>query len=289
MRIILTGGAGDLGRILCPLLQSEQHTVVVFDPLKAGSTSVEHIEGSIEDRTALKSAFANADLIVHIAAWHGIHDFRRQRNVYEFWDLNVTGTFNVFQAAVEARINKLIFLSSTSIDDRYGIYGHTKVLGEEIARTYAGRHGMNVVSLRPRAFIPHWNRSVYNSYVDWARWYWSGAVHIQDVAHSVRDSVRYLSSVDKMDGAVSLTIDGAYEYQDQDLATWDIDGPGSTFRRYYAQYADLAATHGLNIEQKPKKLDISRTMALINYQPTFSLKSLLMELETYGVDGPPAP
>ena len=44
---------------------------------------------------------------------------------------------------------------------------------------------MNVITLRPRGFIPFWDRDVYARYSDWARWFWKGAVHIDDVAAAV--------------------------------------------------------------------------------------------------------
>jgi hypothetical protein len=31
---------------------------------------------------------------------------------------------------------------------------------------------MNVVTLRPRGFVPYWDRTVYAKYSDWARWFW---------------------------------------------------------------------------------------------------------------------
>lgn len=288
MKVLLTGGAGDLGQSLCPQLLQAGHSPVVLD-VRRPTLQVESFEGSITDKEILKTSMAGVDLVVHIAAWHGIHEFRKQRNVSEFWDLNVTGTFNVFQAAAEAKIDKFIFLSSTSIRDRHGLYGHTKILGEEIARTYAVRHGMNVITLRPRAFIPHWNRDVYKTYLEWCNWFWTGAVHIQDVTQSVVKSVNVLTGGTKLPEAVFLTVDGAYDYTDNDLVEWDKDGTGSTFKRYYPQYYDLALKHGLDVTRKPKKLDIDETRKVIGYSPEYSLKNLLSDLETYGADGPPAP
>ncbi len=122
---------------------------------------------------------------VHIAAWHGYHEFTKQKNVYDFWDLNVTGTFNVFQAALESNIKNIIFISSESVSNKNGLYGWTKVLSEQIAQRYFESNHLNVLTLRPRAFIPYWNQDVYKSYIEWVKWYWKGAVHINDVAQAV--------------------------------------------------------------------------------------------------------
>lgn len=299
MKVFLTGGAGDLGQILCSSLIGMGHTPIVFDlrrppavdtaPLKNLSVPrIEFLEGSILDREKLRSALHEVDIVVHIAAWHGIHEYKQEKSVYEFWDLNVGGTFNVFQCAAEQGIKDIIFISSTSIDERYGVYGHSKVLGEEIASAYAFRHGMNVITLRPRAFIPSWNRSVYSDFMEWAKWFSKGAVHISDVRQSVIKSIELLSAKtgQLQNSPVFLTVDGAYEYTDEDLANWDADGPGSTFRKHYNHFYDLAAALGLDPTLKPSKLDISETRRVLNYRPLYSMKTLLLELKKYGAAGP---
>lgn len=288
MRVMLTGGSGDLGRILCPLLVERGDSPVVLD-VRTPQGDAEFVNVSITDRDALKGALSGADMVVHIAAWHGVHEFRKEKNAYDFWDLNVTGTFNVFQAAAEAGIDKIVFISSTSIDDRFGIYGHTKVLCEEMVRAYAARYGMSILTLRPRAFIPHWNRTIYTSYIEWAKWFWGGAVHIDDVAQAVMRAVEFLSMGKKLEETLFLTVDGAYEFSDDDLKTWDRDGAGSTFKKYYSDYFDIVREHGLDPSRKPKRLDISETRRILQYEPRFSLKNLLEELAEYGAQGPPAP
>ncbi|MBX9567276.1 MAG: NAD(P)-dependent oxidoreductase [Candidatus Obscuribacterales bacterium] len=301
MKIFLTGGNGDLGQMLCTSLIGMGHTPVIFDiavpqhppnrtdrPGIPGIPVAEFIEGSILNREQLRAALKDIDIVVHIAAWHGIHEFRKEKTVYDFWDLNVGGTFNVFQCAIENDIKDIIFISSTSIDERYGVYGHSKILGEEVASAYAHRHGMNVITLRPRAFIPPWNKSVYSNFIEWCEWFSKGAVHISDVSQAVLKSVDLLASKnhDLQNAPAFLTVDGAYQYSDEDLKNWDVDGPGSTFKRHYAQFYDLAVGLGLNTTLKPKKLDITETQRLLNYKPLYSMKTMLLELKKYGPAGP---
>jgi nucleoside-diphosphate-sugar epimerase len=195
----------------------------------------------------------------------------------------------VFEAAARAKIKNVIFISSTSVDEQNGLYGHTKVLGEQIANTYAARHKMNVITLRPRAFIPPWNKTVYKDYIEWARWFWSGAVHVSDVSQAVCKSVEKLSSGKALDRPLTLVVDGAYEYDDNELANWDAEGPGTTFKRHYPQYYNLALENGLCPAEKPHKLDTGETIEAIDYRPNYSLRNLLEELERYGKDGPPPP
>jgi nucleoside-diphosphate-sugar epimerase len=298
MKIFLTGGAGDLGQMVCASLLGMGHTPVIFDVRKPasvdkektspGAPRTEFVEGSITERAPLAKAIAGTDIVVHIAAWHGIHEARQEKSIYDFWDLNVGGTFNVFQAAFEAGIKNVIFISSTSIDERYGVYGHTKVLGEEIATTYAFRNNMNVITLRPRAFIPPWNRTVYSNFMEWAQWFSKGAVHISDVAQAVIKSIELLLSDEQSlyQAPLFLTVDGAYQYTEEDLENWDADGAGSTFKRHYKQFYDLAVNMGLDPHLKPTRLDISETQRILNYKPLYSMKTLLLELKMYGAAGP---
>ncbi len=290
MRILLTGGSGDLGTLLSAELLGRAYDVVNID-MAAPRVAVPHfVKGSIIDRDAVKRAMAGVDVAVHIAAWHGIHEVEKTKTAEEFHDLNVTGTFNLLEAAAAAKVRNFVFISSTSVSDPYSIYGNSKILGEETCRAYAHRHNMRIIILRPRAFIPSWNRQVYKTWSDWAAWFMRGAVHIDDVKQSVLKSILHLAENKPLPAAPPiLTIDGAYEYTADDLANWDSGGAGATFKKYYADYAGLAAQAGLDIARKPRVLDITDAKNLIGYAPQYSLKNLLQELQQHGQDGPPAP
>jgi nucleoside-diphosphate-sugar epimerase len=288
MRIFLTGGAGDLGHVLAHQLVLRGDLPVRFDIRQPARPLGQYLAGSVLDRDTLRQSVRGCDCIVHIAGWHGIHEVTGQKNADDFWDLNVTGTYNVFEAAARAEVGRVVYISSTSIADWAGVYGHTKVLGETIARTYAARHGMRVITLRPSAFIPYWNQATYTSYLDWAAWFWKGAVHIDDVAQAVIPAIDTLAAEPPSEPLV-LNVDGAYDYTGEDLRSWDADGPGSTFRKYYADYYDLAVRYGLDPATKPQTYDISETTARLGYRPTYGARQLLRELADYGAAGPPWP
>ena len=288
MKVLLTGGAGDLGQTLAPMLLNRGDTPVILDvraPRDLKRNTV-YIEGSILDRSHLKEFLTGCDCIVHIAAWHGVHEARGVKNAYDFFDLNVRGTFEVFEAAFSRGIKNIVYISTTSVHRPDTRYGSSKILAEQIAEDYRRHRDMNVITLRPRAFIPFWNHDVYTNYIDWARWFWKGAVHIDDVASAVLLSMDLIAS-QQIGRNLTLTLDSAYQYTDTDLNGWDVDGAGSTFKKYYSEYYDLAISYGLDPALKPTKLDISETVRWLGYKPTFSLKSLLAELAAYGDSGPP--
>jgi hypothetical protein len=213
--------------------------------------------------------------------WHGIHEARGTKSAYDFHDLNVTGTFNVLEAAAHAGAERFLFISSTSASDRYGVYGHTKVLGEEMCRAYAHRHGMAVITLRPRAFIPSWNTAVYASFPEWAAWFARGAVHVDDVCRAVFCALDLLQGGRLASPAPVYVIDGAHDFTREDLDAWDAGGPGSTFRKYYPDDEGLMRKHGLDPARKPKVLDVPDEQRLPCYVPQYSLKDMLAELRRF--------
>lgn len=278
MKILLTGGAGDLGSKLTEVLTSldyEVHRVDINTP--NDNLGIFH-QTSILDREKLTPLFKNMDTIVHIAAWHGIHEFRNEYDAYQFWDLNVTGTMNVLESAYQTGVKNIINISSSSVEEENSFYGKTKLLSEELCDFYFDTRNLNIISLRPRAFIPFTNTYAYKSFIEWAEWFWKGAVHIDDVSQAVAQSI-YLLSSKKMEKHYKLMVDGAYEYKPEDIAEWDQEGPASTFNKYYAKYYDIVKNSGLDPTVAPEIKDISKTNEILGYIPKYSLKNLLEDLD----------
>lgn len=286
MKIFLTGGSGDLGKILAYKLEKRGDVALRFDIKSPTDSFGKFINGSILDRKSLLENLIDADIIVHIAAWHGIHEFTKQKNVYDFWDLNVTGTFNILQAASDLNIKNIILISSESVAETTGMYGWTKILSEQIAQRFFDNNHLNILTVRPRAFIPYWNHEVYKSFVEWAKWYWKGAVHINDVAQAVINGINLLMNK-SLKHHLILPLDGAYEYTQDDLLNWDPNYSGETFKKYYGKYYDLAIKYGLDPSLKPIMQDITETKEHLGYIPTYSLNNLLEDLEQYGEKGAP--
>src|SRR6266851_3938186 len=90
----------------CAFVNRQRSPVILDVRAPHDSTQGIFIQGSILDRAMLKEALHSRDCIVHIAAWHGIHEIRGEKNDYDFFDLNVRGTFEVYEAAVSLSINK---------------------------------------------------------------------------------------------------------------------------------------------------------------------------------------
>lgn len=118
MTVLITGGAGFIGSHLAGLLQGEAE-VRVLDDLRTGKREnlqgldVEFIEGSVLDRSQVRSAMRGVDRVFHLAALVSVPESMAQPLAY--FEVNVTGLLNVLEAAAEARVRKLCFASSAAV------------------------------------------------------------------------------------------------------------------------------------------------------------------------------
>ncbi|HEU4472521.1 MAG TPA: SDR family oxidoreductase [Flavisolibacter sp.] len=172
MRILVTGGAGFIGSNLVEqLLQRPDVGLVrVLDNLATGSAkniesflshpNFEFIEGDIRDYAGCLSACEGIDLISHQAALGSVP--RSINDPLTSNEVNVTGTLNIFNAAREKAVKRIVYAASSStygdhpglpkLEDRIGNplspYAVTKYVNELYAQVYARTYGMQLIGLR---------------------------------------------------------------------------------------------------------------------------------------------
>jgi len=247
MRILVTGAGGTLGQALAPALAAEGHEAVLFD-VRRFETPYRLVEGDVRRLEDVRHAMEGVDLVVHGAALHGIH--LRDHTPQDFHQLNVTGTFNAWEAAAEAGVRGFIFSSTMGV---YGesrlpsgenaavalredlpllpadIYGLTKVVGEEMCRYYGRRHGIPSIALRygmfvPETFFRYGIRLLY------------GGVDTADVVGSVLAAIRALAR-----GRVSwdaFNVESLVPFRQEDGAGLRSD-PLAVIDRYWPGAAQL--------------------------------------------------
>jgi nucleoside-diphosphate-sugar epimerase len=276
-RILLSGGNGDLGTVLAPRMVSAGGAVVSLDPAPSDQSGVESVQGSILERPLVNELVASSDLVIHIAAWHGYHAFTRAKTTEDFWDLNMTGTFNLLDACARHNKRKFIFISSTSTDEWPEVYGMTKVLGEDLCRAYAHRHAMQILALRPRAFIPWWNTKVYSSKSEWATWFARGAVHIHDVAQSVELACRVIGNLDVPYFEV-IEIDGKHDFTPLDLESWRNRGAKQFLAERFPAFSEAINEATFIPETPPTYRDLTKARAVLGYEPSYGYAEMLSDL-----------
>ena len=171
-RILVIGGAGFIGsHVVEELLKEEVSEVVIYDNLTRGKVSNLTSSlldprcnffpdgGDIREIDVLNKAMEQSDGVIHLAAMWLLHSKEYPRTAF---DVNIQGTFNVLEACVANRIERLVYSSSASV---YGdaafipmteehpfnnrnFYGASKIAGEAMARAFHDRYGLSYVGLR---------------------------------------------------------------------------------------------------------------------------------------------
>lgn len=129
MKVVVTGGAGFIGSIITKKLVKEyKFQVTVLDDFFTGSKDnlkeviddIEIVEGSVVDEKLVKEIIRGKELVFHLAARNIIVSMSNPR---EDMEVNIKGSFNVFEAAKEnPDIKKVVYTSTSSI------YGNPRYL-----------------------------------------------------------------------------------------------------------------------------------------------------------------
>jgi len=158
-RVLITGAAGRLGSALRKNLLGAYPILRVSDrvPLTTDDPREEVDTTDLSDLEAVKKMMTGVDAVVHLggcvteSAWQTIVD------------ANITGTYNVLEAARQCGTKRVLFASSNHAigfhardvkldhtvyplpDSRYGA---SKVIGEGLAALYAYQHGVQTLCMR---------------------------------------------------------------------------------------------------------------------------------------------
>jgi nucleoside-diphosphate-sugar epimerase len=167
-KYLVTGGAGFIGSHLVESLVCHDQDVRVLDNFLTGKKEniadfldeIDLIEGDIRDFTTCKDALAGVDFVLHQAALPSVP--RSIEDPLLTNEINVAGTLNMLVASKEAKVEKFVFASSSSVygDDpnlpkeegRVGIplspYAASKLAGEKYCQVFSRNYGLDTVCLR---------------------------------------------------------------------------------------------------------------------------------------------
>ncbi len=157
--LLITGAAGRVGGMLRPRLARAGRTLRLLDvaAIDDSGEGEEVVTASVTDLDALTDACRGVDAVVHLGGISG------EAAWSEILEVNIHGTFTVFEAARRAAVPRVIFASSNHAagfhpavdpvpDDLPArpdtFYGVAKVAGEALGSLYHDRYGLDVVCLR---------------------------------------------------------------------------------------------------------------------------------------------
>ncbi len=172
MKILVTGGAGFIGSNLVKGLLHPEHVsmVRVLDNLATGfekniiefqtNPKFEFIKGDIRSYQTCLEASKGMNLISHQAALGSVP--RSIKDPLTTNDVNITGTLNIFTAAKEAGVKRVVYAASSStygdhpalpkLEDKIGNplspYAVTKYVAELYAQVYAKTYNLELIGLR---------------------------------------------------------------------------------------------------------------------------------------------
>ncbi|MEU4877192.1 NAD(P)-dependent oxidoreductase [Streptomyces sp. NPDC021608] len=198
--VLLTGAAGGLGTLMQNLLPAFDYDLRLLD-MRPIEGEPDAIVADLADRAALREAVRGVDAIIHLAGISLEAPFEK------ILDANIVGTYNLYEAAREEGVRRVVFASSNHavgftprpkdgdalipVDTPHRpdtFYGLSKSFGEDLAQLYWDKHGLETVSVRIGSCFPRPTSvrmlSVWMSPADGARLF-HAALTAENVGHTV--------------------------------------------------------------------------------------------------------
>jgi uronate dehydrogenase len=162
-RLLITGAAGTIGRVLRTALREDVAELRLADrePLTAETATERCAQVDLRDYPAVRDLVTGVDAVVHLAAISGEAPFA------DVLDTSIRATFHVLEAARHGAVRRVVLASSNHATGMYppservgpdapprpdSFYGVGKVCDEALGRLYVDKFGLEVACLRIGSF-----------------------------------------------------------------------------------------------------------------------------------------
>lgn len=297
MRVLVTGSSGHLGEALVRTLRKLGHEVVGLDVLNRSFTT--HV-GSIADRARVRHWMAGVQVVFHAATLHKPHVGTHGRQ--DFIDINITGTLNLLEEAVTARVASFVFTSTTSV---FGdalipplgapaawiteevapvpknIYGATKAAAEDLCQLAHRNQGLACIVLRTSRFFPEEddNTAAREAYADKnlkANEYLYRRVDIADVVSAHLLAAHHAPTI----GFRKFIVSATTPFLPEDLLELRVDAPRVVRRRVPAYEAEYAR-HEWKMHPAIDRVYVNdRARHELGWQPKYDFRLVLDRLKS---------
>ena len=162
MKVLVTGGSGFIGSHVVDKLRDKGVEVRVFDMIMPTfRKDIEFYQSSLLDYEALNMAMSGVKAVFHLAAVADVKDVYDNPHYAE--SINVRGTINVLEAARKAKVQRIIYGSTTwvysEVTEQYvdeqtplhapaHLYTATKIAAEYYCQSYSKLYNLPVTILR---------------------------------------------------------------------------------------------------------------------------------------------
>lgn len=269
MKVLVTGAAGNAGQATCLALAAtgaEIRMADVMPPPAEYAGLGEFVRCDTRTPDDVRRAVQGMDAVIHLAAWHCAH----QPPVSDatIFAVNVDGTFNVFEACREQRVQAVVYASSMAFG--WGsVYGVTKVIGEDLCRTLHETSGASVAMLRYHDFVP-------KAYLAFGPKLLANGVDRRDVASANVAAMQ--AAIEKRIGLFRTIVHTNHhipeevraDFRQGGLAWCESQVPGSTA---------LLAKHGILLPERVEQHDLSEAQSLLGWEPKVGFVEFLNDLK----------
>lgn len=275
MKVLVTGAAGNAGQVVCKQLVEEGFEVRRADvapPISDPLAGIEFVRCDTRIVTDVQAAVAGCDAVIHLAAWHCAH----QPPVSDatIFSVNVDGTFNVFEAVRANGIQSLVFASSMAFGWG-GVYGVTKVIGEDLCRMVHESTGASVAMLRYHDFVP-------KPYLAFGEKLLANGVDRRDVATSTTASLR--AAIERKIGLFTTIVHTNHGMPAEVVA--DFRSLGADWCEQQVPGAkELMAEYGIVGPHRVEQHDLSEAERLLGWNPKFGFVEFLQDLQARDARG----
>lgn len=158
-KLLLTGAAGGLGKALRERMKANCTTLRLSDVQDFGAAAAgeEVVLADLADAAAVNRMVEGVDAIVHLGGVSVEGPFG------PIFQANILGAYHLYEAARKNGVRRIVFASSNHVTGFYrqdetitadhpprpdGIYGLSKAFGEDLARLYFDRYGIETACVR---------------------------------------------------------------------------------------------------------------------------------------------
>jgi len=303
--VLFTGGAGFIGSHVVPMLLERDYRVRVFDNMFRGDRNltadwistgrVELIDQDVRYGGSVQRAMRGVDSVIHFAA---VSINKSVADPDESFDINMIGCENVFSAAAQEGVRRLVFASTASVygnptklpmheDDKLAPltpYCISKRAGEDLLGFYERTKGLSWNALRffnvygPGQKTTAYYTSVINHFVNRLR---AGEppvidgngeqsmdfVHVHDIAAAT------VAALDSELANKPINIGTGIETSIADLAQILIEAVGAKVEPQFSPRDVLVSR---------RAADITRANQMLGWEPTISVKEGMIDLVRSG-------